>query len=393
MLTGEIIKPGEGGPPERFVPRGRVAEHADRMDPDDRLSPEAVDLVRAGTPETTRATFESRWRTVLRFQSDTGREVLPMSVATCIELVAWMARECKGRRGRPVAPATIHLTLKTVAVVHNRAKRPELDDQGRALFGYVSPTKHPDVRKALKGYRAKYVAAGHRPDVAYPLTPEQLGAMVATLDLRTPIGVQDAVLLSVGYDMGARRGELPSLDVQDVEVSDAEVVVHLRQSKTSWDESGEGDLVVLAAHPPESAATCPVRTLRRWLGVLRQAGFTAGPLFRVVQHSGPPPKDGRPRKATITDRRLGSGRIELVIAQTSKAAGLHVDGRKQIVPHSLRSGSATAASVAGADVPEIAEHFRWAKGSPTPMRYIRPGRLRSRNPVRRVWERRPVVSG
>ncbi len=268
-----------------------------------------------------------------------------------------------------------------------------MDEGGRPQYGYVPPTAHPDVHAALRGYRRRWLEAGHRPDTAFPLTPEQLSAMVAALDLRTPMGLRDAALLTVGYDGGFRVSELCAMNIEDLEWTVEELIVHVPMSKT--DQSGEGDIVVLMAHPPEHADTCPVRMVDRWLYRMAEAGFTTGPVFRVVRYGGPGPADpDRPRSGKVVDMRVGGPKVEDILAHTSRDAGLHQGARRRhIVPHSLRAGSATAAAVAGADVPEIAEHYRWKPGSPTPMRYIRFGRKRSKNPAMRVWRVRTVAGG
>jgi integrase len=297
----------------------------------------------------------------------------------------------------------MELSLKVITIVHNRAPLPDVDQSGQRLYGYVSPTKHPDVQLARRGYRKQWLEAGHRPDTAYDLSPEELTLMVETLDVRSPKDLTDATLLAVGYDLGGRRVELAKLDIGDIElhvvdpdnvvgpgVDDDQAVdyisVHIAMSKT--DQAGQGADVILTAHPAESAATCPVRLVLRLLAVLAAAGFVSGPLFRVVRTGGPVPTDGRPRAGKIMDQRIDGVRVELVVARTSKNAGLTggAGKRKHIVPHSLRAGSATAAGAAGADTPELNAHFRWSDRGTTAQRYVRRGRAKSQNPARRIWK-------
>lgn len=400
----------EPATPAKWVPTGRLAELARLEHPDEKLSLEAARLVFDGVPKNTRETYARQWWKFVRWCGETGRIELPAAPATCIEWIAELGRR-KGRYGRPTAPETIALSLKVIAVAHKRARRPDLDHDGRPQYGYVPPTAHPDVHAALRGYRRRWLEAGHRPDTAFPLSPEQLSAMVATLDQRTPMGKRDAALLAVGYDGGFRVSELCAINIEDTEINEVqiivgetpdgepitelarELVVHVPMSKT--DQTGEGDIVVLMGHPAHTAATCPVRLAEQWLACMAEAGFTTGPLFRVVRYGGPGPSDpSRARSGKVVDMRLGNDKVEAILSATSNDAGLHAGARRRhVVPHSLRAGSATASAEAGADVPEIAEHFRWKPGSPTPMRYIRFGRKRSKNPVAKVWRRRRPVGG
>lgn len=383
-----------------WEPTGRLARYADRPDPDSKLSEAAKQLVLKGVNPRTATTYRAEWWKYVRWCGDHRRQHLPATPETIIE---WMhelgtrpGRYSTPKKFRPTAPTSVRLSLSTIAVAHRNAKRPEKDSSGRQLVGYVSPTNTEDVRRAFRGYVSDWLKAGHRPDTSYPLRPEELAAMIATLDVRSTRGLMCAALLAVTYDAGFRRSEACAVNHEDIDwqiadrdavTEDDFIIIHVPMSKT--DQSGEGDEVVLYAHPDESAGTCPVRLLHRWVALAAENGHSSGAVFRRLRSGGPPPKDGRPKKATITAQRLPDDALEEIVAATSKKAGLHdVPGRRRhIVPHSLRAGSATAASERGADVPELAEHFRWKSTSPTPMKYVRRGRKKSHNPARRVWRK------
>jgi len=72
-----------------------------------------------------------------------------------------------------------------------------------------------------------------------------------------------------------RRSELVSLDVQDVEVSAAGLIVTLRRSKTDQ----EGASRRLGIPFGSSEATCPMRALQAWLETGR---IIDGPIFRPL---------------------------------------------------------------------------------------------------------------
>jgi integrase len=70
-----------------------------------------------------------------------------------------------------------------------------------------------------------------------PTLTADIRAMVAALpDIR--LGLRDRALLLLGFAGAFRRSELVALDVRDLEVSRAGLVVTLRRNKT--DQDGEG---------------------------------------------------------------------------------------------------------------------------------------------------------
>lgn len=381
--------------PFGWEPKGRLAELAARPNPDESLSVEAAKLVFKGMSPNTVATYAYQWWKFVRWCGDTGRAHEP-GLVTKETVIEWMNElwRRRGRYGRPSAPETVALSLKVVAVAHKRAKRTEVGPGGQALYGYVSPTTHPDVHAAMRGYRTQWTEAGHRPDTAYPLTPDELELMIETLDTRTPMGVCDATLLAIGYDLGGRRVELAKLNIGDIEVhvgdpdeitEDDFLIVNIPMSKT--DRSGEGADIPLYAHPPEDAATCPVRWAVRWLDLLAEQDIRTGPFFRVVRTGGKLRRDGAPKTGIITGERIDGVRVEVVVRRSASIAGLTAGGgrRKHIVPHSLRAGSATTAAEYGADTAALNHHFRWSDRGTTANRYVRAGRRRSMNPVRGIY--------
>lgn len=378
---------------ERLDAQARLALAAGRADPDTRLSIEASMMIFDGIPENTRRTHKTQWWKFVSWCGETGREHLPATPQTCVEWIVELGRR-KGRYGRPTAPESIRTSLKTIAAAHRRAKRPEIDNRGNPLYGYISPTKHPDVQTALKGYTRNWLKAGHRPDTAHALTKREITSMIATCDVRTPMGLCDATLLAVGYDLGGRRVELANLDIIDIgfQVRDWQRIttedymsVTITMSKT--DQRGEGAEVLLFAHSAARAATCPVRLSRRWIGRQAEDGFVDGAMFKVVRTGGKPRADGQPKTGKILPARIDGNRVALVVERTARLAGLTggAGKRKHIVPQSLRAGAATEAGAGGAQASEINDHFRWSQNGTTGNRYARLGHRRSANPMRRAW--------
>jgi len=91
----------------------------------------------------------------------------------------------------------------------------------------------------------------------------------------TRVGLRDRALLLVGFAGAFRRSELVSLDVQDVEVSAAGLIVTLRRSKTDQESASRR----LGIPFGSSEATCPMRALQAWLETGR---IIDGPIFRPL---------------------------------------------------------------------------------------------------------------
>jgi len=368
------------------------------------------EFILEGVPKNTQKTYRQAWKWILAWTSSQGFPECPMTVETCVKMIQghWQR---KGRYGRPASPTTLQLTLSVLTLAHKHARRPD------GTVGYVSPVGHPDVQKALRTYRQRWLRAGHRPDAASPITPEELGQLVATCHPESEQGVRDALAFTVMYDMGARRSELLAIDFRDVDLvlrnsvedvdwrrpTDIELyvpedpklrsrsdrlIVHVPMSKT--DQEGAGDEVVLLAHPAVHADTCPVRRFLVYRALLAERGLEwRGPLLRTVLGGGPKPKDGRPRRGTITAEGMTvQPALESMLARAIAAAGLAQESgriRRHFTSHGFRAGAAEAAAENNADTPELNRHFRWSQRGTTAQRYAARGLKRKSNPTGRIW--------
>lgn len=373
MPRGSVDRNGEQSP---RASAGRVISLPDHVlarivadeDPDDRLSPEADELRREGIPATTEATYRHQWRRWVMWCGDTGREHLPATRATVIEWINahWsMARpdgRLRGRYGQPYAPETVELSLAVVSVVHQYA-------------GHPSPTRHPSVHQTMRGYRHRWKRRGFRTDEAYALTTEDLVAMLFTCDLATLAGLRNALVLRLGFDMGARGSDLRAVSMRDVTFPGAgRMLVHIPYGKTDRDAQGRD--VAIEADEVLAPEYCPVTLTRRWLEVLRGRGNSTGPLLRQIR-TGRPRKDGA-LGGTILPTGMTKTDVENVVTNAAASSGIDRDPvtgeERHVVAHSLRAGFATSASAAGADTATIAEHGGWSKESPVVFRYVRHGR-------------------
>lgn len=392
-----------------LVAAGRDLEaDARRATAGERFSEADYRLMEAGVAKNTRRRLRDAWKRVLEFTGGHGYSECPMPVETCVKLIDWCWQQ-NGRYGQPFSPATVKSMLWAITKAHNVARRPD------GTRGYVTPVKSEEVRRALRGYRHNYITAGHRSDKASPITPDEAVAMIRTVDVRSPQGLRDALALAFLYDGGFRAGELAESDEdrhgvqfehvelhadvdwetvdwrrpQDVELHSSDhLVVHVPLSKT--DQEGDGDEVMMYAHPAEFGFNCPVRLFIAWSKLLRSLEHARrGTMLRVVMHGGRAPADGRPKKGTVCEIGLEyRGLARMYGRWVSDAELQDPEGhRRHLVLHGMRAGSAEAAAELGADTPELNRHFRWSQFGTTAQRYAARGRKRRQNPARRIWSK------
>src|SRR5215212_9209766 len=138
--------------------------------------------------------------------------------------------------------------------------------------------------------------------------------------------MRDKAILLIGFAGAFRRSEIVGLQVRDVQIGDAGLIITLRRSKT--DQEGASFTKGLPAGT--SDATCPKGALEAWLQL---AGITSGPIFRPIDRWG-----------HVGSRALSN----LGVARAVKRAltGLNLDAT-DYSGHSLRTGLVTAAAMAG----------------------------------------------
>src|SRR6266851_149795 len=247
--------------------------------------------------------YATGWRDFLAFCQQRGASALPASDQTVAAYLAALA-------DRGAKAATIARRLVVIAQAHKAADLP-------------TPTTSSLVRRVHAGIRRTIVTAqvGKAPALVADLR-KMLGKLPAKR-----VGLRDRALLLVGFAGAFRRAELVSLDVTDIEVSAAGLIVTLRRSKTDQ----EGASRRLGIPFGSSAATCLVRALQAWLETAR---ITDGPVFRPLD-----------RFQRVQSTRLSAERVALIVKRRAKAVGLDP---ARYAGHSLRAGLATSAAAAGA---------------------------------------------
>src|SRR5271155_1790558 len=275
---------------ETTRPRGGAAAPAHLVT----LAGTARAYAEASSSANTRKAYASDWR---HYSAWTRRHTFPALPPDPRVLGLYIAACASGAiTGKPASVATLERRIS--ALRWNFAQRGEKFDRA---------DRH--VATVLAGVRR---TQGRPPEQKEAILPEDLKAMIATLDLGDLRGLRDRAILLVGFAGGLRRSEIVGLDcgaqqTQDgtgwTEILDKGILVTLR-GKTGWREveigRGSRDL------------SCPIVALEAWLKFARIAH---GPLFRRVF------VDGK----TVGAERLADKHVARLGKRTAMAAGVRGD--------------------------------------------------------------------
>lgn len=279
-------------------------------------------------PANTRRAYEWAWGLFTGWCEKHGRVPLVATAQTLADYVS-------DRITLGWAPASIEQAIGIVRSAHAKSGR----------------KGHPDTEPALlllRGYKRERAEAGIGQTQAVPFTPDSLRQTIDALDLSTPAGRRDRVLLVFGFQMMARRSELARLWFTDITETAKGLEVLVRTSKTDHHSQGR----VTPLPPQDDPRVDPVRILAEW-----RTEFDDGPLLRRTNRNG-----------ELTGP-LSTAGINLVVKRAATRAGLADPQRYSA--HSLRAGGLTAALMAGQPVSIAARHGGWDPESPTVLRYAR----------------------
>ncbi|MCK9552913.1 site-specific integrase [Aquamicrobium sp.] len=285
------------------------------------LADRARSYVEAASSTNTRRAYASDWKHFASWCRRQGLATMPPSPQTIgLYITACASGTVSGDR-KPNLVSTIERRLSSLS--WNYAQR-----------GLSLDRKDRHIATVMAGIRNKHAAPSRQKEA---ILPEDLIAMLETLDRGSLRGLRDRAMLLLGFAGGLRRSEIVGLDVgrdqtEDgrgwIEILDKGMLITLR-GKTGWREVEVGR--------GSSDATCPVAALETWL---RFARIVHGPLFRRVKGQG---------KSVGADR-LNDQEIARLVKRTALAAGVRGDlpeGQrgKLFAGHSLRSGLASSAEV------------------------------------------------
>lgn len=269
--------------------------------------PETLELYQyaAGADATnTQRAYASDWKQFMDWCKKRKVRPLPSNP----DDIARYIRDCAEKQNLKIS--TIRRRLAAISQAHKRS-------------GYETPCEEWVVKNTMKRLRREI---GRPARGKAPLLVEDLKDMLTHCP-PTLAGQRDKALLLIGYTSALRRSELVQLEVEDMTGSDDGIVVLIRKSKTDQKRDGRKVAIPFGKDPE----TCPVRALLKWL---EAANIIEGPVFRGFTRA------GTTRTTPLSDRMVA----EIVKTYCSKI-------KKRVAlfsGHSLRSGLATSAAIAGA---------------------------------------------
>lgn len=285
------------------------------------LAEQARGYVEAASSANTRRAYAADWRHFSTWCRRQGLAPLPPDPQMIGLYITACASGTANGSGKANSVSTIGRRLSSIS--WNCAQRgQQLDRRDR------------HIATVMAGIRNRH---GAPPRQKEAILPQDLLAMLETLDRGSLRGLRDRAMLLIGFAGGLRRSEIVGLDrgreqTADgcgwVELLEKGLLVTLR-GKTGWREVeiGRGS----------APSTCPVTALETWLDFARIAH---GPLFRRVTARG---------KAVGPDR-LNAQQVARLVKRAALAAGVRGDlpeGERVALfaGHSLRAGLASSAEV------------------------------------------------
>lgn len=296
------------------------------------LSDLAREFARQSKSENTLRGYRSDWKEFYSWCEH--RQLCPLPASP--ETVASYIAECAER----LKVGSIQRRLNAITEAHR-------------TLNLDSPTHSGIVRNTLKGIRRVKGTAQSQKSAA--LT-DDIRKMIAVADGGL-IGLRDRVIILLGFAGAFRRSELVGLDLDDCSFGNDGLTIIIRRSKTDQDGQGRKIGIPYGANPE----TCPVRVVQAWI---ERAVLASGPLFRSVNRHG-----------LICASRLSPIDVARVVKKLAERAGL--DSTKY-AGHSLRSGHATSAAIAGASERSIMNQTGH-RSVQMVRRYIRNGSLFKEN--------------
>jgi site-specific recombinase XerD len=270
---------------------------------DEQLHGEAREYLRAGLQGS--ANSQRAFATDVRQYADwceqNGYEPTPLSAVALVEYVTFL--------GRTRSFFTVQRHLASLAKLHRQ-------------HGLPSPTTDEQFKVFMKGFKLKKTV---RQKQAPDFSVKQLRQAIDSLP-STPTGLRNRAILLLGFTGAFRRSELASLDVTNILIDEAGMVIRLDRSKTNQFGEVEEKAVAYASEPEY----CPIGALQQWLAVIDRE---QGPLFVRVR-----------KGERVTQERLSDEWVNVLVQQ-------HLG--ESFTAHSLRASFVTVAKANGADDLEV----------------------------------------
>jgi integrase len=285
------------------------------------LTDRARTYVEAAASANTRRAYASDWKHFTAWCRRQYLSPLPPDPQVVGLYITACASGTAERGKKPNTVSTIERRLAAIGWNCSQRGMP-LDRKDRA------------VATIIAGIRNKHAAPPRQKEA---ILPEDLIAMLETIERGSLRGLRDRAMLLIGFAGGLRRSEITGLDLgrdqtEDgrgwIEILDKGLLVTLR-GKTGWREVeiGRGS----------SDATCPPTAVETWI---RFAKIAKGPLFRRVIGQG----------KNVGPDRLNDQEVARLVKKTALAAGIRgdlpeIERGLKFSGHSLRAGLASSAEV------------------------------------------------
>jgi len=273
----------------------------------------------AYAPSTIRA-YRSNFEVFIKYCHENNVHALP---ALPENVALYIRRLSDGH----LKSSSIKIAVASIAAIHN-------------LNSLNDPTHHPDVKIEM---RRMYRTLGRYAKQAYGINKDFLKKMVRATD-NSLRGIRDKAILLVAYDSLCRRGELVSLELEDVLIEDKSIKLKLRKSKTDPDGIGKS---LYLSNDTQIA-------LKNWV---KKSRIESGKLFRSITASGK------------IKESLNSAQIARIYKKLAINLKVDQDIIKRISGHSTRVGAAQDLMASGTSLPIIMNRGRWSKID-TVMRYV-----------------------
>ena len=282
------------------------------------LSQRARGYMDAAASKNTRRAYASDWRHFAAWCRANGLALLPPSPQVVGLYITACASGDLGGAKKSNAVATIERRLSSLSWNYSQ-RGLALDRRDRHIATVMAGIRNTHARPPLQ---------------KEAVLPEDIIAMLETLDRASLRGLRDRAMLLIGFAGALRRSEIVGLDVgRDqsddgrgwIEIFDKGLLVTLR-GKTGWRqvEIGRGS----------SDATCPVVAVETWLHL---AKIPRGPIFRRVTGAG----------KAVGAQRLNDQEVAKLVKRAALAAGVrgdlpHAERAQKFAGHSLRAGLASS---------------------------------------------------
>jgi site-specific recombinase XerD len=259
------------------------------------------------------ATMRSYYSDVEAFEGWCHHQELTAFPATVMTVCQFLVAQ-----GKVVAPSTVQRRLYGIRKVHR-------------LLDLPDPTLHEDVNLAMRIVRR---LQHNRPKQAKGMTRDYLDRFLE-VQPDTPWGLRNKAMLSLGYDLLARRSELVALRTEDIAWRrDGTLQVLIRRSKT--DQCGNGRISFTSQRS--------AKMLENWLDY---RGMHIAPLFCPIYH-------GKAINRELTDMV-----VRRLIRNSAEKAGFDQSIALAFSGHSMRVGAAQDLLSAGHDTAAIMRAGGW----------------------------------